>query len=121
MTQFLNKLVKVEKPLFDIDDWFLIESIQAQHQTAEHVTYKLKLLSGEFVGNWEDYLKSLLTLENEINADDSVVQYKSFNETWNWAGTYQANIYTLLAPDIDLAPDLDLAPGTTKLTYNLYD
>jgi len=117
----VNMLVKVEKPLFGIDDWFLVESISAQWQTAEFVTYKLKLLSGEFVGNWEDYLKSLLTVENEINADDIVVQYKSFSEIWLWAGTYQASIFTLLAPDIDLAPNIDLAPGTTKLNYTLYD
>lgn len=117
----INKLVKIEKPLFNINDWFLIESISASWQTAEHITYKLKLLSGEFVGNWEDYLKSLLTVETEINADDVVVQYKSFNENWNWSGIYNISIFTLLAPDVTLAPNITLAPGTTKQTEVIYD
>jgi hypothetical protein len=117
----INKLVKVEKPLFDIDDWYLIEQIDAEYQTAEHVTYTVKLISGEFVGGWEDYFKKLLDFIGEIDAEDVIVKYKSLNEKWYYQGIYKVDVITLLAPSLNLAPSLTLPPGTTKQTNWLYD
>ena len=117
----INKLIKIEKPLFDIDDWYLIESIRGKHQTAEHITYEIKLLSGEFVGNWEDYFKSLLTQKTDILSDDSIVYYYEYKDEYNWQGTYNLQQCELLVPLATLAPSLTLSPGTTILTNTLYD
>lgn len=117
----INKLIKVEKSLFDIDDWYLVESIKAKQQTAEKITYEVKLLSGEFVGSWENYFKSLLTQQTNILSDDSFVYYYEYKDEFNWQGTYDLLQCEVLVPAVTLAPSITLSPGTTVLSETLYD
>lgn len=117
----VNKLIKIEKPLYAINDWYLVESIKCSSYTPDSLTYDLKLLSGEFVGNWEDYLKSLLTQETNINADDVIINYKSTSEEVYQSTEVALQGNLLLAPSIDLAPSINLAPGTIITCQRLYE
>lgn len=117
----INKLIKVEKPIFNIDDWYLVESIKAKQQNADEITYEIKLLSGEFVGSWEDYFKSLLTQQTNILSDDSIVFYYEYKDEYNWQGTYNLQKCEVLVPEVTLSPSVTLSPGTTVSEITLYD
>lgn len=117
----INMLVKVEKTLFAINDWYLIESITVNYQTPEKNTYQLKLLSGESVGNWEDYLKSLLTQQVQITDNDILIKFKSFDDTWTWLGTTYLDVATILKPETTLYPSLILYPGTVTKSETIID
>lgn len=117
----VNKLVKVEKSLFGIDDYYLVESINAETSNGDNIIYTIKLLSGEFVGNWEDYLKSLLTQENNINADDVIINYKSTQEEFYYSGEIEVASIKLLAPSTGLAPSVNLAPGIALEKTSFYE
>lgn len=110
----INMMVKVEKPLFGINDWYLIESISAQQSNAEKVLYQIKLLSGDMVGGWDDYFKQLLTQQTEIKETDTLIIFQSDNDIWTWNGTYNIDSIEILTPAIDLFPALDLYPGTLE-------
>lgn len=83
----VNKLIKVEKSLFGIDRWYLIESISASSLNNNSIKYHVKLIGGEHVGNWTDYFKKLLPKETEINADDKLIQYRNLSEQWEYKST----------------------------------
>jgi hypothetical protein len=117
----INMLVKIDRPLFGINSWYLIESITATPQTGEHIKYTVKMLSGEFVGNWEDYLKSLLTQKYDINADDTIIQYQSFAERFYQSGQIEFNAIGLLAPSLTLQPSIYLAPGISLHNEYVYE
>ncbi|MFX1499405.1 MAG: hypothetical protein ACFFDH_00415 [Promethearchaeota archaeon] len=116
-----NRLVKIEKTLYNIDDWFLIKSVQASQQTPEHATYKVKLLSGEDVGGWEDYFGKLLSFQGELTSDDTLIKFKGVSELINVSGVINIDIFDKLYPDVDLYPNVNLYPGTLTSEVTLYD
>lgn len=110
-----GKLVKVEKSLFGIDDYYLIKSIKASQQTPEHVTYSINLLKGEDIGNWEDYFKKLLDFQSDILETDTLTTFQGIDESWYASGSVTAEVCEALYPNIDVFPSATLFPGKKVL------
>lgn len=123
----LNKLVFIDKPLFDVYGWHLVESIDISYQNPEYLTYDIKLLSGDPVGGWEDYFRKLTAQVKEINTSDVLIKFKDMSEDTQHQGLTIVLLLTCLYPEDDLYPANDLYPGTLQGTagqvfpdYNLY-
>lgn len=117
----INMLVYVNKPLFGIADWYLIESIKAIQSNPEKVKYTVKLLSGDMVGGWDDYFKQLLTQQTEIKETDTLIIFQSNNDNWGWDGVYNIDSFEILTPADDLFSAIDLYSGTLEGSEILND
>jgi len=118
----INKLIFIDKPLYGIYDWFLVESISIYYQNPEYVSYDVKLLSGESVGSWEQFFKQLTTVQNTINSEDVLIKFVDLSETTVHAGVYIITSTTPMYPDDTLYPRDDLYPNYTiaGIIVNLY-
>src|SRR4030065_614375 len=108
----INMLVKIEKTLFNINDWYLVESITARQSNPEKVLYTIKLLSGEYVGGWEDYFAGLLEQQTDIQESDTIIIFSGLNENYDWEATTTIQVMEILTPSLTLYPSLTLSPGT---------
>jgi len=104
----VNKLIYVDKLLFGISGWFLIESINASNFNPEVLTYEVTLLYGDSLGSWEQYFKSLLNQSTNINTEDVFIQTKSLKDIYSYEGELDIVIYTpqKCSPSLIISPDL---------------
>lgn len=117
----INKLVYVNKPLFNILNWFLIESITASSFNPETVTYELKILFGDTLGSWEKHFKSLLNQSKDINLDDVFVQVKLLKETIDYGGVLKVRSTQNLKCSTNLKTSNTLLMGSLQGSEDIYD
>jgi hypothetical protein len=109
----LNKLVFIDKPLYNIYDWYLVESIDTYYQNAEYVSYDIKLLSGESLGGWEDYFKKLTATYKEVNTSDILIKFKDMSENIQHNGMVIVLLLDCIYPSDDLYPSDTLYPSSS--------
>ena len=52
-----GQLLRVVKPLFDIDDNFLIESVDVAAYGPDEIEYQVSALDGASIGGWEQFFQ----------------------------------------------------------------
>lgn len=55
-----GELLTVTKPLYGIDESFLIESVNISAADSETIQYQVSGLSGESIGGWEEFFKQII-------------------------------------------------------------
>jgi len=109
-----GQLLRVKKPLFDIDDDFLIESISIRPDGPNLVQYSVTALDGAAVGGWEEFFKKLLKGNREfvIAENEVVILLQSQSENEGYRGSTNIKTFEALYPTENLYPDENLYPGT---------
>jgi hypothetical protein len=118
-----GQLIRVTKPLYGIDDDFLIESVSARPVSANSIQYSVKALDGAAVGGWEEFFKKLVRNQKDftIAEDEVVIIIQSQIEAQGQQGQYQIEVVEALYPAEDLYPSETLYPGTLTQEVTLND
>jgi hypothetical protein len=112
-----GQLLRVTKPLFDIDSNFLIESVNMKAINHDTYQYDIKCLDGASLGGWENYFKTLINNVNsyEIGADETLFNVKLFSEKINYVSYTYYFDRVLVFPSDTLEPSDTLNVG--ELTF----
>jgi hypothetical protein len=114
----VGQLLTVDKPLYGIDDKFLIQSIDVGDRNGI-VTYSVKALSGEAVGGWEDFFRKLVEGNQRlsISEDEIIVFSEEFSEETSYNGEITIKIYDDL-PTLPVELSFTLGTLTDEVILN---
>lgn len=115
-----GQLIKVEKSLFGINEFFLIESVNYNGTYNEDIEYTVTCIDGVSVGGWIEYFKDLCaaTKKVEINNNEIIFKVISQPEKSKIVGNWTMILYESIYPSNDLYPSDDLYPGGTEVSNN---
>lgn len=118
-----GQLLTVNKPLYGINDKFLIESVEITASGADTINYDIKALDGVAIGGWEEFFKELLKGNRDyaINENEVLILLYFFNENSGIDGDINIKVYNALYPNNSLYPSNTLYPGTLAQEVNLSD
>lgn len=119
-----GQLLRVVKPLFDIDDNFLIESVSVSAYGPNEIEYQISALDGASIGGWEQFFKNIISSGRNFNIseDEVVVTLQSFEETERFSGQMEIKVFRVRYPSETLYPtELMLPPGSTMYSGVKYD
>lgn len=68
-----GQMLKIENTLFELDDYYLIESISISQLDPLHFEYSVKCLDGAAVGGWEQFFVELIKSNRDFTINDSEV------------------------------------------------
>jgi len=96
-----GQLLPVVKPLYGINDNFLIESVTAKPSTPSEITYTVRALDGASLGGWEEYFKDILEQQKTyvINQNESLIKLRKFKETLGLTETFTSDDSTEIADE----------------------
>ena len=77
-----GQLLTVNKPLYNLSDSFLIESINIKSASPQTLEYVIKALDGASLGGWEEYFKEILRTQKTyvINENESLIKLRKFTD-----------------------------------------
>ncbi len=113
-----GQLLRVVKPLFNIDANFLIESVSVAAYGPSEIEYQISALDGASIGGWEQFFKNIINAGRSFNisADEVIVTLQSFDESVEFVGRTGITVLKSTYPAEDLYPSSLLHPG--KITYS---
>lgn len=68
-----GQLLKIENELFELDDYYLIESINVRQLDPLHFEYNVKCLDGAAIGGWEQFFVELIKSQRDFTIGGSEV------------------------------------------------
>jgi hypothetical protein len=112
-----GQLLPIQKPLFGINESFLIESVNISAVDGEKINYSVKCLDGSSLGGWEEFFKDLIKGNKEyvISESEIVGLLNIQTETDSWEGETTISIVRITYPAENLYPSNTLYPGTITL------
>lgn len=118
-----GQLLRVVKPLFDIDDNFLIESVDVAAYGPDEIEYQVSALDGASIGGWEQFFKNIINTGRNFNIseDEVIVTVQSFDETELTTGIWSIKVYDCLYPSTTLYPSEHNFPGSGLKMEDVYD
>ncbi len=113
-----GQLLRVTKPLFGIDDNFLIESVNISAFGSENIEYQVSALDGASVGGWEQFFKKIIETGREfsISENEVIVTVHSFDETELLTGQTDIKVFDTLYPSNTLFSSNVLYPNNSVVT-----
>lgn len=96
-------LVTINKPLYSINDSFLIESVNIRPVGTTGTEYQVKCLDGQAIGGWEQYFSQLINNSKSftIQEDEILIILNTINETVGHRGEYSIKV---IDPNADVIP-----------------
>lgn len=93
-----GQLLKVEKPYYNINGYFLVRSVSISQASQTTLRYKITALDGAAVGGWERYFLELIKSAKDysINDTDVLIIVNSQNESIVDDGQTSIYIYDVL-------------------------
>lgn len=118
-----GQLIRIIKPLYSIDDNFLIESVNMYAVDDRTIEYRIKCLDGAAIGGWEEFFKQILRGNRDftISENEVLIILQSTTEEKGRQGSYDLTIYDALYPENDLYPANDLYPNRNGVEVTLND
>lgn len=119
-----GQLLKVVKPLFKIDDYFLIESVNVSAFNQDEVEYQVTALDGASLGGWEQFFKDIIKESKDyaISEDEIIVTVQSFDEVEIITSQMGIKVFNTLYPSDILYPSNTLYPNGNVISSEvLYD
>lgn len=100
-----GQLLKINKPLYGINDNFLIESVDASSDGTSTV-FNIKCLDGSSLGGWEEFFKTMLKGQRilVIGENEVLILLNVQRENAIYNGSYQIEPINFDTPDEDLYP-----------------
>lgn len=115
-----GQLLRVFKPLFGINDNFLIESVDVSAYGHE-IEYQITALDGASIGGWEKFFKNIINIGQNftISEDEIIVTVQSFDETEQFEGRIDIKVYNCIYPSETLYPtETIITPVFSGVTYD---
>lgn len=111
-----GQLLPVNKPLYGINDDFLIETVNIRPSGPSSIVYSVSALDGAAVGGWEEFFKELIKGNREFVIAENEVIILLNTQTENIGHKSSTNIKMLenFFPSEDLYPSETLHPGILK-------
>jgi hypothetical protein len=119
-----GQLLRVVKPLFKIDDYFLIESVNISAFSQDEIEYQVTALDGASLGGWERFFKNIIDAGRDfaISEDEVIVTVQSFNETEMLTSQIEVKTFNVLYPSDNLYVSNSLYPNNIVSNMEvLYD
>jgi len=123
----VGELVKIDKNLYNIDDWFLIDQITITSALSgvdqKNVQYNIRCLDGASIGGWEEWFKNISNKNKsiELTNDEDIVQFIETTDNYSIQGKYTIQVINELYPSNTLYPADTLTPGTLISTEEVLD
>jgi hypothetical protein len=116
-----GQLLPVIKPLFGINEKFLVESVGIVPIDANTIEYSINALNGISLGGWETYFKKIIgdSQAGSISPDDVIVEYKDLSEDIKTSTNYTYSRIADLKCGTSVKCDTDLYPGSYTKAGNL--
>jgi len=116
-----GQLLPVQKPLYGINDDFLIESVTIRPD-GNLILYSVKALDGASIGGWEEFFKELLKGNRDfvIAENEVLILLQTQSESEGYQGSYDIKVVESDYPAEDAYPAEDSFPGTitSEVTIN---
>jgi hypothetical protein len=108
-----GQLVTVNKPLYGINDQYLIESID-MGLIGNDIVYSVKALDAVGIGGWQNYFKNLLKSKKDfvVGRNESIILLSKEAESYTLKATNEIKIFESLYPAENLFPADNLFAGT---------
>jgi hypothetical protein len=109
-----GQLLPVEKSLYNINDNYLIESVNIRASDSGSIEYNIKALDGACIGGWEEFFKELLKGNRDyaINENEVLILLNLQQENQGYQGALNIYVETRI-PNIPLLPSTVLYPKPT--------
>ncbi len=118
-----GQLLTVNKPLFNINDSFLIESVNMSAYDGGSIEYQVTALDGASIGGWETFFKEIIRDNRNftISEDEVIILIKNVSESEKYTGEIDVILFNLLYPSETLYPSNTLYPNGTPTIIKLKD
>ncbi|QOR34446.1 hypothetical protein IMX26_13240 [Clostridium sp. 'deep sea'] len=82
-----GQLLAINKPLYGLNENFLIESVNIRASGSSSLEYDISALDGAALGGWEEFFKDLLKGQREfvIAENEVIILLISLSETWKFS------------------------------------
>jgi hypothetical protein len=98
-----GQLLTVNKPLYGINDTFLIESVNISAPDSGSIEYSVRALDGASIGGWEEFFKELLKGNRDyaINENEVILLINNQTESEGYEGSIEVDVFNALYPQTD--------------------
>jgi hypothetical protein len=118
-----GQLLTVNKPLFGVNDSFLIESVNMSAWDGGSIEYQVTVLDGASIGGWEQFFKEIIRDNRDftISEDEVIILIKNISESEKYLGEIEVILFNLLYPSETLYPSDTLYPNGTPTIAKIKD